>query len=123
MKKILINFFWFFSFIAVLSGCAAGNTYVANDKDLVIEDFSNIHVGMSEQQVIETLGLPLSFGFNEEGRFLHYAEIHTTSVAGVIVLPLAAGGVNSTVIKGFESFIYFDENLKVKNVQIKKWQD
>lgn len=104
----------------LIGGCggAVGRSYVANDKDLVISDFEQVKVGMRESEVVSILGLPGSYGVDEDGRFfLHYEEIHRTSVAG----RLGLGTAISIATNGFEGWVYFN-NGRLIDMKVKQWQ-
>ena len=118
--KINKNLFVLLVCAPLIGGCGAsvGRNYVANDKDLVISDFEQIKVGMRESEVVSILGLPGSYGIDEDGRFfLHYMEVSSTVVAG----NLGTGIAGSTTTNGFEGWVYFN-NGKSIDMKVKQWQ-
>ena len=122
MNRFLLIIFLPLMFL--LGGCSGGHMYMENDKDLELGDFNSINLGMDETEVVEKLGLPISYGIDEKGRnYLHYAEINTALLVGIILLPGVSASGSTQVIQGFEGYIYFDDDGKVIDVHVKEYQD
>lgn len=65
-------------------------------REITLDDVNKITSGMSEKELVSTLGSPLSFGIDGEGReYLHYEAGKSSRIDKSVILPFV-GVISST---------------------------
>lgn len=107
-----------------LPGCAGVmNVSLRTDKDITLNDITNIKAGMSESEVIERLGRPLFFGVDRDGlEFLHYESGNMVGKGAAIPTPVIGADSTSFEVKGWAAGIYIEHGV-VKKTGYTVYQD
>ncbi len=102
--------------LALFNCVGVMNITVPTDKEITLNDITEIKAGMSEAAVIERLGRPLSFGVDRDGlEFLHYESANLSGTGAVIPTPLIGGESTSFEVKGWAANIFIEQGIVRKS--------